>query len=236
LKKNKQIPQHIAVLIDELSCANKESIRKTADNIIQILEIIYPLEDIEMLTFCHKNQKDISNYLREYLKKEILSGKEKVCLLMDTDEAIQFGFERPKDEAPVSAESRALRLAQDKSSLERSREAKSRDKKKLICALTFNYSGREEITNSIKKILLQKKDPDSIDEEQLAQNFSIGYKKDIDLLICCAGNFCLRNFLLWQSAYAEIWLTPKTWLMFREKDLKQALSDFKKRNRRFGNV
>jgi undecaprenyl diphosphate synthase len=205
LKKDKKSPRHIGIIIDDLSVANKTNIHKTTENIIEFLETIYPLNDIKQLTFCHKNQKGLSGYFRKYLKKKILSDPKNVNLLTDTDEIITFEFKRPKN------------------------------KDALICGVTFNYSGRKEITNSIKKILSREKTPRSINEARISQNLSIR-DRDVDLLICCAEEFCLNDFLLWQSAYGEIWRTPKTWLGFSKKDLEQALADFQKRNRRFGSI
>ena len=81
-----------------------------------------------------------------------------------------------------------------------------------------------------------KLDPADIDEQALAQHLLTAPWPDPDLLIRTSGELRISNFLLWQLAYSEIWVTPVLWPDFTRTDLFQAILDFQRRNRRFGKV
>jgi undecaprenyl diphosphate synthase len=116
-------------------------------------------------------------------------------------------------------------------------EALTRTFDRLTIVLALNYSGRTEIVDAVKKIL-QDGDLDSarLDEEAFARRLYTAGIPDPDLLIRTSGELRISNFLLWQIAYSEIWITPVFWPDFRRRDILQALVDFQKRERRFGAV
>jgi undecaprenyl diphosphate synthase len=116
-------------------------------------------------------------------------------------------------------------------------EAITRTFDRLTIVLALNYSGRTEIVDAVKKIL-QDGDLDSshLDEEAFARRLYTSGIPDPDLLIRTSGELRISNFLLWQIAYSEIWITPVFWPDFRRRDILQALVDFQKRERRFGAV
>ena len=108
---------------------------------------------------------------------------------------------------------------------------------KMTIVLALNYGGRAEIVEAVKKLCWDKScDVDSLDEEKFASYLSTSGIPDPDLLIRTSGEMRLSNFLLWQIAYAEIWITKEYWPDFKKKDLLQALVDFQKRERRFGDI
>ena len=104
--------------------------------------------------------------------------------------------------------------------------------------LALNYGGRAEIVRATKRIstlILEKKiDIEQIDEDFFSHNLDNGSEPDPDLIIRTAGEKRLSNFLLWQSAYTEMYLTDTYWPSFRENELFQAIVDFQNRERRFG--
>jgi undecaprenyl diphosphate synthase len=102
--------------------------------------------------------------------------------------------------------------------------------------LAINYGSRGEITEAVKKIIVQKIPADSIDEECISQRLYTAGMSDPDLLIRTAGECRLSNYLLWQLSYAEIWITEKCWPDFDVETFEQALNDFSKRTRKFGDV
>jgi undecaprenyl diphosphate synthase len=75
-----------------------------------------------------------------------------------------------------------------------------------------------------------------IDEDAIAAALNTGGMPEPDLLIRTAGEMRISNFLLWQIAYAELWITPKCWPDFDEATLREALHDFAGRERRFGGL
>ncbi|MFQ6092048.1 MAG: isoprenyl transferase [bacterium] len=110
----------------------------------------------------------------------------------------------------------------------------------LILNLALSYSGRSEIIDAIKKLGEEVKkntcDISQIDEEQFRNFLYTAGLPDPDLLIRTSGELRVSNFLLWQMAYTEIWVTDVLWPDFRREHLYQALRDYQKRERRFGLV
>ncbi|MHD0319166.1 isoprenyl transferase [Fusobacterium sp. THCT1E2] len=112
-------------------------------------------------------------------------------------------------------------------------EDKSKNNTGLTLNIAFNYGGRAEIIDAVNSILKSKED--HIDEE----NFSKYLYSDIpdpELLIRTSGEFRISNFLLWQIAYSEIYITEALWPDFDEKELDKAIESYNGRDRRFGGV
>ena len=111
---------------------------------------------------------------------------------------------------------------------------------RLNLILALNYGGRREIVEAAKKIAHEIKDgkllPEQINEEVFANYLYTREIPDPDLLIRPSGEIRISNFLLWQIAYSEIWLTDVLWPDFSEEHLLQAIKDYQKRERRFGGV
>jgi undecaprenyl diphosphate synthase len=112
---------------------------------------------------------------------------------------------------------------------------------KLTVAL--NYSGRAEIVDAFNSILLKKQSngvggrgPKPVDEDTISRHLYTAGLPDPDLLIRTSGEMRLSNFLLWQIAYAEIYVTETLWPDFNRECLLQALLDFQKRERRYGGL
>ena len=104
--------------------------------------------------------------------------------------------------------------------------------------LALNYSGRWEITDAMKKIAEQVKSgnltPDQIDEKLISESMNAPDLPDPELLIRTSGEYRTSNFLMWQTAYTELFFSPKLWPDFRKEDLYEAIIDFQHRERRFG--
>ena len=105
----------------------------------------------------------------------------------------------------------------------------------LVLSLALSYGGRQEIIDAMNKIL-KNKESKIIDEEIVKNHLYCPEIPDPDLIIRTAGEYRLSNFLLWQSAYAELYVSKKNWPAFKEEDLIQALKDFENRNRTFGKL
>ena len=104
----------------------------------------------------------------------------------------------------------------------------------LTLALALSYSGRQEIIDATNKILASGKQ--SIDEDLFKDYLYSPNTPDPDLIIRTGGENRLSNFLLWQSAYSEIYISEKNWPEFGEDDLTSALNDFSSRTRKYGKV
>jgi undecaprenyl diphosphate synthase len=106
--------------------------------------------------------------------------------------------------------------------------------------IALNYGGRAEITDAVRRLfaelLRNGRDPAAIDEASLAAHLYTAGQPDPDLLIRTSGELRVSNFLLWQIAYSEIWVTDVLWPDFRRRHLLQAIADYQKRERRYGGI
>ncbi|MBN2413774.1 isoprenyl transferase [candidate division KSB1 bacterium] len=110
----------------------------------------------------------------------------------------------------------------------------------LLLNLALSYSGRQEIVQSVKRISNDVKNglitPDDIDEDLISTYLETHDIKDPDLLIRTSGEMRISNFLLWQLAYTELYITDILWPDYRESDFFDAIESYQKRERRFGKV
>ena len=111
----------------------------------------------------------------------------------------------------------------------------------LIVNLAINYGGRAELVDAVNALLDQARIEGTLDrlqvkEEDIASKLYTAKIPDPDLLIRTSGEMRISNFLLWQIAYSEIYVTETLWPDFKRSDLLQAILDYQKRDRRFGGV
>ncbi|BDC47728.1 isoprenyl transferase [Bryobacterales bacterium F-183] len=104
--------------------------------------------------------------------------------------------------------------------------------------LAINYGGRAEIVDAVRAMVDQARqgEPVEVTEESIARHLYTAGISDPDLLIRTSGEMRVSNFLLWQIAYAELYVTETLWPDFRRKDLLAAIRDFQSRERRFGGL
>jgi undecaprenyl diphosphate synthase len=106
----------------------------------------------------------------------------------------------------------------------------------LTLCLAFDYGGRDEIVQAARRIASAGIPGDNIDESVFARYLYSPDIPDPDLVIRTGGESRLSNFLLWQAAYSELYFTPVLWPDFGRKDVEEALSEYKRRQRRFGKI
>ncbi|HEX04658.1 MAG TPA: di-trans,poly-cis-decaprenylcistransferase [Bacteroidetes bacterium] len=102
----------------------------------------------------------------------------------------------------------------------------------LILTLAISYSGRQDIVRGVNRLLA--KGVKDINEQNLAAELDTRDLPDPDLLIRTSGENRISNFLIWQLAYSELYITPTYWPDFRRRQLLEAISDYQHRERRFG--
>jgi undecaprenyl diphosphate synthase len=109
-----------------------------------------------------------------------------------------------------------------------------------ILSVALNYGGRAEITEAAKKaarLLLENGGSiEDLREEDIQRNLYTNNLPEVDLLVRTSGEFRISNFLLWQLAYSEIYVTPTLFPDFRRRDIFEAIIEFQKRERRFGGI
>lgn len=112
----------------------------------------------------------------------------------------------------------------------------TRNNDRIILNVAFNYGGRTEILDAVRKLIQDHVPSEQLDEALLSRYLYTAGLPDPDLIIRTAGEMRLSNFLIWQSAYAEYYSTPALWPAFDRQELYNALLAFSQRQRRFGKL
>ncbi len=115
-------------------------------------------------------------------------------------------------------------------------EEKTANNRGMLFNIALNYGGRAEIVEAVKRAMSAGISPDELDEQRFASFLYTGGQPDPDLLIRTSGEMRVSNFLLWQIAYAEIWVTDTLWPDFRKQHLLEAIVAYQKRERRYGGI
>lgn len=113
-------------------------------------------------------------------------------------------------------------------------QEKTRNNTGVNLNIAFNYGSRDEIVNAVKSIVEEGLSPDEITEQTITDRLYTKNIPDPDLLIRTGGEKRISNYLLWQLAYSEIYVTDAYWPEFGKEELIKAVLEFEKRNRRFG--
>lgn len=113
-------------------------------------------------------------------------------------------------------------------------EEKTKNNTGVNLNIAFNYGARDEIVNAVKSIINEGINPENITEQTISQHLYTKNIPDPDLLIRTGGEKRISNYLLWQLAYSEIYVTNTYWPEFGRTELMNAIIEFEKRNRRFG--
>ena len=119
-------------------------------------------------------------------------------------------------------------------------ESETKNNTGLTFVIAVNYGGRDEITRAVKKLAADcaagKQDPEEITEQVVASYLDTAGMPDPDLLIRTSGELRLSNYLLWQLAYTEIYVTECLWPDFDQEELEKAIIAYNRRDRRYGGV
>ena len=227
-----RLPRHIAVIMDgngrwagrhgktriEGHKAGSHSVRETVECCARL-----GIEVLSLFAFSTENWKRparevhrLWKLLRDYLRKED-------NVLVDNDLKLVVIGRRDGIPGPVLHE------------LERV-ESLTRDNGRMTVALALNYGARTEIIDAVRRILAEAPDAADLNEDTFSRYLYTAGLPDPDLLIRTSGECRVSNFLLWQIAYAEMWITPVLWPDFRKHHLIQAVLDYQKRERRFGDI
>ncbi|MHB1415971.1 MAG: polyprenyl diphosphate synthase, partial [Chloroflexota bacterium] len=108
--------------------------------------------------------------------------------------------------------------------------------KTITLNIAFNYGGRAEIVQAVRRIVQDGLAPEEINEETITRHLYTAGQQDPDIIIRTGGEMRLSNFLIWQAAYAEYYSTPVFWPDFDEAELLKALTAYSQRQRRFGKI
>jgi undecaprenyl diphosphate synthase len=228
-----RMPRHVAVIMDgngrwakERNLPRIEGHRAGSESVHEIVEASarVGLQVLTLFAFSRENWKrpkaevaTLWKLLKEYLKKEhkVLMENNFRLSAIGRMESLPTAVRRELE--------RVMKLTASNTGL------------RIVLAL--NYSGRAEIVEAVRRLVRGGHlDPDSLGEEMFARYLDTAGLPDPDLLIRTSGEMRISNFLLWQIAYAEIWITKVYWPDFRRVHLLEALVDYQRRERRFGDI
>jgi undecaprenyl diphosphate synthase len=229
-----RLPHHIAVIMDGNGrWAKRRRLPRIAGHRAGIRAVRHAVEacarlgvpyltlyafSVENWKRPHTEVKLLMGLLREYLKKEIGElNKQNIRLgvigrVAELPDPVRRDLERALEDTQANS---GLRLT-----------------------LALNYGARAELIDAVRSLTetLQRNGSVTISETTFSKHLYTRDLPDPDLLIRTSGEMRLSNFLLWQAAYAEIWVTDTLWPDFTQQDLFQAISDFQKRERRYGGL
>lgn len=236
LKKSGEIPEHIAIIMDGNGrwARSKGSIRLHGhkvgvDSVRDITESCAQLgvKYLTLYAFSTENWgrpsaevRGLMRLLVSSLRKEADNLHENNIRLVTIGQTDRF----PNDCKKQLKE--AIELTEDNTRLQ-------------LC-LALSYSGRWDITEAVKKIATHVKegrlDPTLINDQMIADHLSTAEVPDPDLIIRTSGEYRISNFLLWQLAYSELYMTEQFWPDFRRDELYKAIYAYQSRDRRFGKI
>ncbi len=228
-----RLPKHVAVIMDGNGrWARRRRLPRVAghragiDAVREIVEVSarLPLEVLTLYAFSVENWKrpqsevlTLMRLLKEYVRRELDS-------LMEAN--IRF--------LPIG------RITQLAPSVRRELEMAARKTSSntgMILNIALNYGGRTELVDAFNRLMEEQNgNRTSVTEEMISRFLYTAGSPDPDLLIRTSGEMRLSNFLLWQVAYSEIYVTQTYWPDFRRRHLFEAILDYQKRDRRYGGI
>lgn len=225
-----KIPQHIGIIMDgnrrwakERGLPSLEGHHQGYEKLKEIAKLCFKrgVKVLTVFAFSTENwdrSKEEVSYLMALLK-------------MAVKEALN---EFHKDNIRMKISGRINQLSKDLQEAITETVEKTRNNTKGILNLALNYGGRPEIIDAIKEIIDKNIPAQKIDEKIVKENLYMSDLPDPELIIRTSGEKRLSGFLLWESAYSELYFTKKYWPDFNEKDLDEALQEYDRRERRFG--
>jgi len=229
-------PRHIAIIMDgngrwaqARSQPRIEGHRRGAETVRRITEegSRLGIEQLTLFAFSSENwrrPRDEIDFLMELYRQHLI--QERPTILKNNIRLRTIGRREGIPDEVLAEVDRTIEMSAGNTGM-------------TLC-LAVNYGGRQEIADAARRLAEQAArgaiNPATVTEETFARTLDTAGMPDPDLLIRTAGEMRLSNFLLWQTSYAEIWVTETLWPDFREADLWTAIHDFSKRKRRFGGL
>ncbi|WP_020401732.1 isoprenyl transferase [Gracilimonas tropica] len=236
LKSAGEIPVHIAIIMDGNGrwAKSKGSIRLHGhkvgvDSVRDITESCAQLgvKYLTLYAFSTENWGRPSTEVRGLMKLLVSSLRKEVDNLNKND--IRLTTIGQMDRFPKDCQTELQEAVE-----------LTKDNERLELCLALSYSGRWDITEAVKKIARHvnegRLDPELINDQMIGDHLSTADIPDPDLIIRTSGEYRISNFLLWQLAYSELYITKTYWPDFRRDELYEAIRSYQQRDRRFGKL
>ena len=232
--ESQNLPKHVAIIMDGNGRWAKKRglnrLRGHREGSESVREIVRASREmgigwLTLYAFSEENWKrskaeiyGLMNLLKHFLKSEL-------------DEMMENGIR-------LQCIGRPEKLPEDTRRALHETMKKTSSNEDMVLTLALSYGGRQEIFDALRKIVVQMEEGkltwDELSERRISDFLYTSGMPDPDLLIRTSGEYRISNFLLWQIAYAEIYVTPTLWPDFRRNEYLAAIQDFQKRERRFG--
>jgi len=232
IKNTIKYPEHIAIIMDgngrwaaRNNLSRIEGHKKGADNARQVIEnlIEYNIPYVTLYVFSTENWNRPKEEVEGLFA--LMEANLEIGISIAVEKGARIHHVGKTQNLPAHIQNKikeAVRITENNTN--------------ITVVLAFNYGGRDELLEATKKIVASGIKPGDITENTINSNLYTTGIPDPDLVIRTAGEMRLSNFLLWQSAYAEIYFTPVLWPDFDKKELDKAIKAFSLRKRRFGRI
>ncbi len=231
-----ELPRHIAIIMDGNGrwAQTKGNIRihghkAGVDSVRDITESCAQLgvEHLTLYAFSTENWNRPSAEVNGLMKLLVASLRDEAENLHENN--IRFSTIGQIERLPVNCQKKIQEVTD-----------LTKDNDRLQLCLALSYSGRWDITEAVKKLAVEVRNgninPEDIDDSLISSHLSTADIPDPDLIIRTSGEFRISNFLLWQLAYSELYITKTYWPDFKRDELYEAIKSFQKRDRRYGEV
>ena len=232
MKKIAHLPNHVAIVPDgngrwakERGLSRLEGHYAGAENMRRTVEYLnqYPIKHVTLYGFSTENwsrpEDEVQGlfYLLEKFMDKYASKFHKM--------GIKFRHLGRLGELPPSLQLAVNRVVE-----------LTKNNTGMMLSIAFNYGGRTEILDAIRRIVAEGIPPQNIDEKLFNSYLDTAGLPEVDLLIRTADELRLSNFLIWQTAYSEYYFTKVLWPEFDKKEIDKALLSYSQRQRRFGGL
>ena len=230
------IPSHIAIIMDGngrwAKARGKARVSGHREGVRSVREIVEAcaragVKYLTLYTFSTENWKRPKDEVSSLLRLLVSSLRSELDNLHEND--IRFMTMGELTRLPAEAQKEVIRATE-----------KTARNTGLTLNLALSYSGRWDIMRAVKKIALDARSgrisPEDVDERMISSLLSTAHLPDPDLLIRTSGELRLSNFLLWELAYTELYISERYWPDFRTPELCDAIRSYQSRERRFGQV
>jgi undecaprenyl diphosphate synthase len=236
LKKSGRVPNHIAIIMDGNGRwakergsmrvfghqAGVESVRDTVETCAQM-----GISHLTLFAFSTENWSRPASEVNALMQLLIQSLRKETKKLVEND--IRLVAVGQLERLPEKCRQELLEAIEI-----------TKNNKRLQVCLALSYSGRWDIAQAARKISEMisagEIEPGDVNEDLLQSFLTTSLIPDPDLLIRTGGEFRISNFLLWQAAYSELYISKKYWPDFRRNELYRAIESYQKRERRFGKI
>lgn len=235
--KGRPRPSHVAIMCD----GNRRWARENGFTDVTHGHRVGAKKIVEVVGWCEEQGIDtVTVYL---LSTENLGrGADELELLMEIIGDVSDEIASAKGDFRLRVIGRSELLPQELCDRLSEAEERTRDNKGVRVNIAVGYGGRQEVVDAVRELIGSlaaegvpaAEIPDRIAVDSLTEHLYTSGQPDPDLVIRTSGEQRLSGFLLWQSAYSEIWFTETYWPAFRRMDFLRALRDFSTRQRRFG--